>query len=56
MNATDHHRQSYFEAIVEAFDGMVYVCSPDNRIEFVNRQVLEQLGVTRWGGLPQGPV
>jgi PAS domain S-box-containing protein len=44
MNATDHHRQSYFEAIVEAFDGMVYVCSPDNRIEFVNRQVLEQLG------------
>jgi PAS domain S-box-containing protein len=44
MSATDHKRDSYFEAIVEAFDGMVYVCSSDNRIEFVNRQVVEQLG------------
>ena len=44
MNEPDHKRQSYFEAIVEAFDGMVYVCSPDNRIEFVNRQVVEILG------------
>jgi PAS domain S-box-containing protein len=44
MNATNHSRWSYFEAIVDAFDGMVYVCSPDNRIEFVNRQVVEQLG------------
>ena len=44
MKATDRSRLSYFEAIVEAFDGMVYVCSPDNHIEFVNRQVTEQLG------------
>ncbi len=44
MNTADHSRLSYFEAIVDAFDGMVYVCSPDNRIEFVNRQVVEQLG------------
>ena len=44
MNTVDHNQQSYFEAIVEAFDGMVYVCSPDNRIEFVNRQVVDQLG------------
>ena len=44
MNATNHSRLSYFEAIVEAFDGMVYVCSPDNRIEFVNRQVVDRLG------------
>ena len=44
MITADHHRLSYFEAIVEAFDGMVYVCSPDNRIEFINRQVAEQLG------------
>ena len=43
MIAADHDRLSYFEAIVEAFDGMVYVCSADNRIEFVNRQVTEQL-------------
>jgi electron transfer flavoprotein alpha subunit len=39
MKTADHNRLSYFEAIVEAFDGLVYVCSPDNRIEFVNRQV-----------------
>ncbi len=44
MNTTDRHRLSYFEAIVEAFDGMVYVCSPDNRIEYVNRQAIDQLG------------
>ena len=44
MSAADHNRLSYFEAIVDAFDGMVYVCSPDNRIEFVNQQVIEQLG------------
>ena len=44
MNATNPNKASYFEAIVEAFDGMVYVCSPDNRIEFVNRQVVDQLG------------
>ena len=44
MIPADQHRLSYFEAIVEAFDGMVYVCSPDNRIEFVNRQVVAQLG------------
>ncbi|MFZ0132905.1 MAG: sigma 54-interacting transcriptional regulator [Desulfobacterales bacterium] len=43
MKASDQNRISYFEAIVEAFDGMVYVCSPDNRIEFVNRQVVAQL-------------
>jgi PAS domain S-box-containing protein len=44
MKTADHNRLSYFEAIVEAFDGLVYVCSPDNRIEFVNRQVVERLG------------
>ncbi len=44
MRVADHNPLSYFEAIVEAFDGMVYVCSPDNRIEFVNRQVVDELG------------
>ncbi len=44
VKTADHNRLSYFEAIVEAFDGMVYVCSSDNRIEFVNRQVVDQLG------------
>jgi PAS domain S-box-containing protein len=44
MTASDQNRLFYFEAIVEAFDGMVYVCSPDNRIEFVNHQAVAQLG------------
>lgn len=44
MTSSDHSRLSYFTAIVEAFDGMIYVCSPDNRIEFVNQQVMDRLG------------
>jgi PAS domain S-box-containing protein len=44
MNTADRERLSYFEAMVEAFDGLVYVCSPDNRITFVNRRVVDQLG------------
>lgn len=40
----DYNRTSYFKAILEAFDGMVYVCSPENRIEFVNKHVMLQLG------------
>ncbi|MFO7715215.1 sigma 54-interacting transcriptional regulator [Desulfosarcina sp.] len=44
MNAADSKRLNYFAAIIEAFDGMVYVCSSDNRIEFVNRQVIDLLG------------
>ena len=43
MNLTNRNRLSYFKAIIEAFDGMVYVCSPDNRIEFANRHVVDQL-------------
>jgi len=37
-------REAYFEAVVNAFDGMVYVCSPDNRIEFANRQAIDYVG------------
>ena len=36
-------RQAYFEAIVQAFEGFIYVCAPDNRIEFANRQATEVL-------------
>lgn len=37
-------REAYFKGILEAFDGFVYVCSPDNRIEFVNNKVIEFIG------------
>jgi PAS domain-containing protein len=38
------NRQAYFEAIVEAFEGFIYVCAPDNRIEFANRQAIDFAG------------
>lgn len=44
MKKPDKQSESYFEAIVEAIDGLIYVCSPDNRIEFVNRRVAERHG------------
>ncbi len=44
MKGAEKQGDSYFEAIVEAFDGLVYVCSPDNRIEFVNSQVVARQG------------
>ena len=31
-------------AIVEAFEGFIYVCAPDNRIEFANRQAIDFAG------------
>ena len=31
-------------AIIEAFDGLIYVCSPDYRVEFRNRRFIEQTG------------
>jgi PAS domain S-box-containing protein len=37
-------REAYFEAVVNAFDGLVYVCSPDNCIEFANRQAIDYVG------------
>ena len=36
--------EAYFRGILEAFDGFVYVCSSDNRIEFVNKKVIEHIG------------
>ncbi len=36
--------EAYFKGIVEAFDGFVYVCSSDNRIEFINDRVSEHIG------------
>ena len=36
-------RTSYFQALADAFNGMIYACSADHRVEFVNRQVVEQL-------------
>jgi len=40
-----------YRAIVEAFDGLIYVCSPDYRVEFMNKQLLERTGYDGTGEL-----
>jgi PAS domain S-box-containing protein len=43
----DLHEQ--FRAMVEAFDGFIYVCSRDYRIEFMNRKLIERTGYDATG-------
>lgn len=38
-------------AIIDAFDGHIYVCSPDYRVEFMNRRLIERAGYDGTGGL-----
>jgi len=33
-----------YQAIVDSFDGLIYVCSQDYRIEFMNRKLIERTG------------
>ena len=37
-------RRKYYKAVVEAFDGQTYVCSPQNVIEYVNQRAIDELG------------
>lgn len=37
-------REMYFKALLEAFDGLIYISSLGNRIEFVNDRVIEYVG------------
>jgi two-component system cell cycle sensor histidine kinase/response regulator CckA len=43
--------EARYRAIVEAFDGLIYVCSPDYRVEFMNRQLVERTGYDGTGQL-----
>ena len=49
--AEEAYRESEanYRAIVEAFDGLVYVCSQDYRIEFLNEQFIERTGYDATG-------
>ena len=42
-------REAQYSAIVEAFDGIIYICSKDYRVEFIN-----QRGIQRCGRNPVG--
>jgi PAS domain S-box-containing protein len=33
-----------YEAIVDAFDGLIYICSQDLKVEFMNRRFIERTG------------
>jgi len=33
-----------YRAIVESFDGLIYICSPDYRVEFMNPRLIERTG------------
>ena len=36
--------EAHYRAIVEAFDGFIYICSQDFRIVFMNRRLMEHVG------------
>ncbi len=38
-------------AVVDAFDGQIYTCSPDYRIEFMNKRLIERTGYDATGVL-----
>jgi signal transduction histidine kinase len=46
-----HDSESRFRAMVEAFDGLVYVCSADYRIEFMNERLIQRTGRDATGEL-----
>lgn len=43
--------EAKYRAIVESFDGLLYVCSADHRIEFMNAQLIERTGRDATGEL-----
>ncbi|MEJ2037690.1 MAG: PAS domain S-box protein [Desulfosarcinaceae bacterium] len=45
----ENHR--LFNAMVDAFDGMIYICSTDYRIEFLNERMIQHLGYDATGEL-----
>lgn len=36
--------ENHYRAIIEAFDGLIYICSPDYRIEFMNERLIRRTG------------
>ena len=43
--------EAKYRAIVEAFDGSIYVCSKNNRIEYLNHRLMERIGRDATGEL-----
>jgi PAS domain S-box-containing protein len=43
--------QEKYRSIVDAYDGFIYICSQDYRVEFMNRKLIERTGRDATGGL-----
>jgi PAS domain S-box-containing protein len=43
--------EARYRAIVEAFDGFIYICSQDYRVEFMNKHLIERTGYDGTGQL-----
>jgi two-component system cell cycle sensor histidine kinase/response regulator CckA len=43
--------EARYRAIVEAFDGLIYICSQDYRVEFMNQRLIERTGYDAIGDL-----
>jgi len=44
-------REARYRAMVEAFDGLIYICSRDYRVEFMNQRLIERTGYEAIGDL-----
>jgi PAS domain S-box-containing protein len=44
MDELEKESRAKYEAIVETFDGLIYICSADYKIEFVNKRFIERTG------------
>ena len=42
-------KEEKYRAIVEAFDGLIYICSQDYRVEFMNKRLIERTGYDATG-------
>jgi PAS domain S-box-containing protein len=42
---------AYLWALIESFDGMIYICTPDYRIEFMNDRLIQRTGRDATGEL-----
>jgi len=42
-------KEEQLKAMIEAFDGQIYICSPDYRIEYMNQQHIERTGFDATG-------
>jgi PAS domain S-box-containing protein len=44
-----HENDRLFHAMVDAFDGLIYICSIDYRIEYLNERMIDHLGQDETG-------